>query len=71
MSEKGGKILCRVWGCMDQADLQDYVDEAFKAIPTKLQKRIISGLLGNLHLVDKNSDLDEKEIEEYKRYVSG
>ncbi|MBY9081223.1 hypothetical protein KIH86_24045 [Paenibacillus sp. HN-1] len=62
------EILLRLWGYVDQAEYDTTITDAFKAVPTKLQKKIIADFLEN----DRWDDLeepDEETLEKARRIV--
>jgi hypothetical protein len=52
----------------DQAGMMDLVDEAFRELPLKIQKKMIQNLLYN-DSWDPEFEHDKKEFDKYRKYV--
>jgi hypothetical protein len=68
MSKKGGDILCDLWSRVDQADFDTMITEAFKKIPTKIQKKFIAEILEN-NIWDLNGKPDDRTLSECWEFV--
>lgn len=70
MSEKAANILCELWNRVDQADYDTMIMDAFRLLPTKVQKEFIERILDN-DSWDLNGKPSDEDLEKYRRYVSG